>query len=154
MEQDTFLTVSKEILEKGKSVRFTASGWSMRPLIQNGDIVTASPIDGCRVGVGDILLCITEKNGVVAHRMIGWRRNRRRKIALIKGDACLGAPDAIPVKNILGRITSVERNGRRKRLDTIGQKVLSLVFAAISASMPWTVPALTGKRKMRLNMRC
>ena len=152
-QMNTFLMVSREVLEQGKSVRFKANGWSMRPLIQNGDLLTARPIDGRSACIGDIVFYTTARDSVVVHRMIGRRRNSGRTIVLVKGDACCGSPDRIAPENILGRVISIERRGRIKRLDTVWQKALSLIFAAASTLMLWILPAFFGNKKMRLHER-
>ena len=43
------------VLNKGVPVRFQAKGFSMSPFIKNNDVVTISPWQGTRPGLGDII---------------------------------------------------------------------------------------------------
>ncbi len=143
----TFLTISRELFEQGKSVRFEARGWSMRPLIRNGDFITASPVDSTSIKVGDIVFYIAGNNRVLVHRIIGLRRNNGEMIVLIKGDACFGLLDKVDSRNVLGKVVAIERNGRKKTLDTAWQRLLSLIFVAVSPLTLWgALILIRGKR--------
>jgi signal peptidase I len=150
---DTFLTISKELFGQGKSVRFEARGWSMRPFIQDGDFVVARPVDSSSIKIGDVVFYITDKNGVLVHRIIGLRRDDSEMTAMIKGDACFGPPDNVPVQNILGRVVSIERKGREKRLDTVWHRVLSLILVAASPLTLRGLPVLIRAKRMLLSGR-
>jgi signal peptidase I len=65
-----FLELSRDILEKGKSIRFQARGWSMRPFIRDGDFVTVSPAENSSIRKGDVVFYSTPKNKAMAHRVI------------------------------------------------------------------------------------
>ncbi|MBW2646981.1 MAG: signal peptidase I [Deltaproteobacteria bacterium] len=150
---NTFLTISKELFEQGKSVRFEARGWSMRPLIRDGDFVIARPIDSTSVKIGDIVFYITDNNGILVHRIIGLRRDDGEMTAMIKGDACFGPPDNVPVQNIFGRVVSIERKGREKRFDTAWQRALSLILVAAAPLTLWGLPILSRAKRMLLSGR-
>lgn len=146
---NSFLMVSRDVLEQGKSVRFQARGWSMRPLIRNGDIVTACSVKKASVKIGDIVFYIADNNRAMVHRIIGLRGNRNRgdMTAWIKGDACFGPTDKVPVQNIVGRVVVIERKGREKRLDTVWHKALSLVLVGVSPLTIWVLPILIAAKK-------
>ena len=146
---NTFLTVSRALFEQGKSVRFEVEGWSMRPCIRNGDFVIVSPVDRGAVKIGDIVFYVAGNNTVLIHRIIGWRRKNGVRHAFIKGDACFGPPDKVPAQNILGRVVSIERNGRKKRLDTAYQRLLGWIVVTVSPLTIWGVPTLTRGKRIR-----
>lgn len=145
---DTFLTISRELFEQGKSVRFQARGWSMRPFIQDGDFVVARPLGSDSFKIGDIVFYLADNDGVLVHRVVGLRRDDGGMTAMIKGDACFGPPDTVSGQNILGRVVSIERKGREKRLDTMWQKALSLILVAASPLTVWGLPILSRAKRM------
>ena len=146
---NTFVTVSRALFEQGRSVRFEVAGWSMRPCIRNGDFVIVSPVDRSAVKIGDIVFYVAENNVVRIHRVIGWRRKNGVRHAFIKGDACFGPPDRVPVQDILGQVISIERNGRKKRLDTACQRLLGWIVVTVSPFTIWGVPILTRRKRIR-----
>jgi signal peptidase I len=122
----------------------------MRPYIRSGDFVIVSSVDPSAVKIGEIVFYIAEHNSVMVHRIIGWRRKNGVRHAFIKGDACFGPPDKVSVQNILGRVVSIERNGRKKRLDTVCQRLLGLIFVIASPLTIWGAPILTRRKQIRL----
>src|SRR4029077_4713262 len=45
-DSDLFVVLTRELLERGCHVRFRASGSSMHPAIQDGEVVTVAPASG------------------------------------------------------------------------------------------------------------
>jgi len=146
------LELSKDIFRRGKSVRFQAKGWSMRPFIRDGDFIVVSPIENSSIKTGDVVFCITTDNKVIVHRII--RKHEKDKdnriIMFIKGDATFSSPEKVEIQNVLGKVAAVERNGRKKRLDTKLYKIKGLFFAGLSPFSQWTYPFL-GKIKKYFN---
>jgi signal peptidase I len=94
--------------EKGADFRFRASGASMSPTIRNGDIITLSPLNGITPVFGDILAFRHPETGkLIVHRVI----DVSSATFLAKGDSSLDPDGSIPIPNILGVVTRVERNG-------------------------------------------
>ena len=58
------LELSRDFLRKGKSVRFQAKGWSMRPFIRDGDFIVVSPIENSSIKTGDMVFYLTTENKV------------------------------------------------------------------------------------------
>ena len=118
-----FPSVVRELLERGKSVRFQVRGVSMRPWIRNGDLITASPLSG-PVRFGDVVLYCLENDRFFIHRVL-WRAPAWAETKFfIKGDACFSGPDMVPMENILARVVAVERQGRKTRLDSLWRKIV------------------------------
>jgi len=143
------LELSKDIFRKGKSIRFQAKGWSMRPFIRDGDFIVVSPIENSSIKAGDVVFHLTTENKVIVHRVI--RKHKKDKdnriIMFIKGDAAFSSPEKVDIKNVLGKVVAVERNGRKKRLDTKLYKVKGLFFAGLSPFSQWTYPFLSKIKK-------
>lgn len=136
------LELSKDIFRKGKSIRFQAKGWSMRPFIRDGDFITVSPIENSSIKTGDVVFYLTTENKVIVHRVIKkYKKDKDKRIIMfIKGDATFSSPEKVEMQNVLGKVVAVERNGRKKRLDTKFYPIKSLLFAGISPFSQWTYP--------------
>jgi signal peptidase I len=134
---ELLLKVSRDILKKGKSVRFQAKGWSMRPFIQDGDFIVVSPIENSFVKIGDVVFYSTTENKIIVHRVIRRYKKNGRMAILIKGDATFGLPDKVDSQNVLGKVVAIERNGHKRNLDTRFYQILNLLFAGISPLSRW-----------------
>ena len=64
-----FLELSIELLQRGLCIRFQANGWSMRPTIADGEIITVAPVAPSNVKVGDIILYHKGRKPI-AHRVV------------------------------------------------------------------------------------
>lgn len=135
-----FLRLSRDIFEKGKSVRFKAKGWSMRPFIRDGDFIVVSPVENSTIKRGDVVLYSAAGDKVMVHRLIGKYKRKGRTAVLIKGDATLSPPEKIDIQNVLGKVVAIERNGRKKRLDTKLQLIIGLFISGISPFSRWIYP--------------
>ena len=143
------LELSKDIFRKGKSIRFQAKGWSMRPFIRDGDFIVVSPIENSSIKTGDVVFYLTTENKIIVHRVI--RKHEKYKdnriTMLIKGDATFSSPEKVEMQNVLGKVVAVERNGQKKRLDTKLYQIKGLFFAGISPFSQWTYPFLSKIKK-------
>ena len=105
------LDLMRDVLARGVPFRFRARGWSMAPFIKDGDVITVSPFQGRRPGLGEVVAFVRPgENKLVVHRIV-----RQDETNLyIQGD---NSPDhvdeVIPGENLLGRVRRIERNGRR-----------------------------------------
>ena len=104
------LELMRAVLDRGAPFRFRARGWSMAPLIRDGDVITVSPLGRAAPGIGDVVAFVQPGSGkVVVHRMVA----RCRGGVIVHGDAMPGGVDGIvAASNLLGRVTRVERCGR------------------------------------------
>jgi uncharacterized repeat protein (TIGR01451 family) len=102
-----FAAICRELLHKGFSVRFTAQGESMRPNILPGDRVLVAPIGAGEVKRGQVVLA-QSRESLRVHRMVA--RLAEGGAAITRGDA--GRGDDEPTREVLGRVTATEREGR------------------------------------------
>ena len=118
LESDGFESLADEVLSKGDTLRFRASGVSMQPFIRDGDILEIQPNGSELSRTTDIVLCKTPKGNLVAHRIVGIKPGEGCGKLIIQGDA-LGQPDGnIDQGEVLGRVVAVIRDGEYKRVDT------------------------------------
>lgn len=116
--------ILREVLAKGIRVKFRARGFSMSPFIKDGDVVSVSPLAGGSPGFGDVIVFSRPRTEqVIVHRVVGK-----------KGDACLARGDSnfemdgwVPGKDLLGRVTGIEREGKRLSLG-LGPERFLLAF--------------------------
>jgi signal peptidase I len=97
--------------EKGAAFHFQAKGHSMTPAIRDGDFITISPLEELVPRRGDVIAFRhPERPQMLVHRVL---HAEGRKFFL-KGDNCPAADGWVPLENVLGLITQVER-GERSR---------------------------------------
>jgi hypothetical protein len=112
-----FIQVVEELLREGHPVRFSAPGWSMHPTIRHGEIITVAPLGRSPVRAGDVVL-YRRGRAAIAHRVIRVRSAAGRSAGFVlRGDAAHCCDRPIALGQVLGRVLSVERDGRAVRLD-------------------------------------
>jgi signal peptidase I len=107
-----FTRVLADLLASGKTVRFTAPGHSMHPVIRHGDVLLVTPPDR-PVQVGDILLYRDAAGRPVAHRLVGFAAGGEEDTLILRGDSAAGPDLPVRTGQVLGRVVAVERRGRR-----------------------------------------
>lgn len=118
--QQLFIELSTELLRKGQSVRFKAPGRSMNPTIKEGETITIQPVAASTVGKGDIIL-YSFKKGFIAHRVVRILRKKSDAPSFImRGDASGASDCPVSAQQVLGKVISVEREGRN--LDLYSQR--------------------------------
>jgi len=124
------------VLAKGAQFRFRAAGFSMAPLVKDGDVVTISPLQERPPGLGDVVAFIHPGSGkLCVHRVV----RKKKDSFFIRGDNA-PVPDGLVRKaDILGRVTALERNGRRIYLGLGPERVL---IALLSGRGPLSSPLL------------
>ncbi len=82
----------------------------MAPFIRDGDVITISPLQHTLPGLGDVVAFVRHPVGnLVVHRVVA----RHAKTWFIQGDNEPECADGIiPVEDLLGRVTRIERDGR------------------------------------------
>ena len=121
-----------DLLGRGVTVRFQASGDSMHPSIRSGEHVHVAPVEWSSLRAGDVVLA-RAKRGLTAHRLV----NITAGTATTRGDNARQRDATVPKTAILGRITHIERDGAtvavpaarrvRRILLSLSQLIRSLV---------------------------
>ena len=90
----------RTVLTRGVALRFYVRGGSMSPFVRNGDVITVSPLQRVRPGVGEVVAFTRPGDeNVVVHRVVA----KRGPNAFIQGDAMPGyMNENIPPENLLG----------------------------------------------------
>ena len=82
----------------------------MAPFIRDGDVITVAPFKDKVPRIGEVLAFIHPETGkLVVHRTVA----RYGDAFLMQGDNVGEQSDGlVPVKNLQGRVTRIERNGK------------------------------------------
>ena len=108
-----FCDLGTEILAQGHALRFCARGGSMVPWISDGDTLTVVPKERADIRLGDVVFYRSAAGAIVVHRVVKRDVRGGREGFLVKGDWRPQADGWITGAQILGRVVSVERGGRR-----------------------------------------
>ena len=120
------LNVSANLLAQGYSVRFSAPGTSMGPTIRDRETITVAPAVPSEIRRGDI---VAYRRGyhVVAHRVVRVARHTDGPAFLMRGDAAMSCDPPVAPEQILGKVVSVERRGRQRK---VGRCPAKLAYTA------------------------
>lgn len=130
-----FGELSRELLRMGKSIRFQARGVSMRPLVRDGDILLVEPLGQGPIRLGEVLLlCSAGSERLVAHRVVQRQIKHGRIIYLVQGDQVTQPDGWMEQKQILGRVSLVERDGVELDLEKPVMKALGK-YAALRSRL-------------------
>src|SRR5215510_1735018 len=107
MESPDFLERSRQLLAKNNSVQICMSGGSMRPTIEDGDIVTIEIIVDGKINQGDVVLYQSRYDTAVIHRVIKIERSAGEKTVTTRGDASSHNDLSVSVDKIIGRVKHI-----------------------------------------------
>lgn len=128
-----FLALSADLLGQGYPVRFHPRGESMHPTIKDGETLTVEPVKPVDVKRGDIILYKSGvRGGVTAHRVVRVNRSISDiKSFLLRGDASETCDSPVAPEQVLGKVVSVERDGRQ--IDLAGRRARLLRTVRVCA---------------------
>jgi hypothetical protein len=109
----------------------------MLPTVHDGDCVTVAPVDPRAVEVGDVLFCRTRR-GPVAHRVasIGGAQPDAARQFTLRGDAALENDRPVAAPDVIGRVVSVDRDGRAHDLGFPGGRAGRWLLTALLRARP------------------
>jgi signal peptidase I len=115
-DSSRFLQTIENLLRDGHPVSFRAEGWSMHPTIRDGEVITVAPLGRSRVHIGEVLL-YRRGDTPIAHRVVRLDSHSGRSTMLVlQGDAVPYRDRPVTPEQVLGRVRTVQRGGRRVRL--------------------------------------
>ena len=140
---ESLLGLLEAVLAKGVPFRFRARGFSMSPLIKDGDLLTVAPRGKERLRPGDTIAFINPLNGKpTVHRIIRLDRG----FVVVKGDNVAETDGLIPEGDVLGIVASVERRGKKVRF---GLGIEGRMVAFLSSRGLFEKPFSAAKRIFR-----
>src|SRR5882724_6962478 len=105
LDSPLFQAMARDLMRAGTTVCFEATGLSMLPEIQNGDVLYVAPVGINELRCGEIVL-VEDGGKLRAHRMIS--KSIREDQFLTRGDASLEPDAPVRAHQILGRVTAKE----------------------------------------------
>ena len=139
--------LASELLGRGVPLRIKARGGSMIPFILDGDVVLVGPPGNSGILVGDVICYEKSPGTLFLHRVI--KRDGERFVT--KGDA-LAFTEVVFPGQVLGRVVSIERRGRVRRLDAARWR--NRVIAFFSFLLPRVLsPAIRLRRMWKAALR-
>jgi signal peptidase I len=116
LETPDFLERARHLLSRSLPVELRMSGSSMRPAIEDGDIITVEPITEVPIKQGDIVLYHSRFDTAVIHRVVRVERSSSERAVVTRGDAASHNDGPVPIHRVLGRVKLIERAGERINL--------------------------------------
>lgn len=116
------MPVIRAALERGQRVRMTVTGSSMLPFLRDGDVVELEPAPAPRLGDMVLVQCPEERN--VLHRVVRVDGDA----FFLRGDAQRHCEGPFTSDAVLGRVTTVWRNGRARALERGLWRLVGLVW--------------------------
>ena len=105
----------------------------MHPFIKDGDVITVAPLPPTAPGLGDVVVFVHEK----ARRLFVHRVTKKIGGSFVtRGDSARVDDDRISKTNLLGRVTHVERNGKRVRLGLAPERSMLGLMARLGLLSP------------------
>ncbi len=112
------------VIDKGRSFRFQARGYSMSPFIRDGDVVTLSPYLRDHPRVGHVVATLhPQYSKLIIHRIVSISGGR----VLLCGDNRQLWDGFVDKGTIIARVTGIDRNGRSVRFG-LGAERLVLAY--------------------------
>jgi hypothetical protein len=111
----------------------------MQPLLRDGDCLLVQPVQARRIRVGDVVLCSTQADCIVAHRVLRRLPGPDGYTFLVQGDQVAQPDGWIPQRQVYGRVTAIERAGVHIYLNRLVMRALSLLAVLRSSGhFGWT----------------
>lgn len=106
--------LADELLDKGTSIRITASGYSMYPAIKPGNTIIIKPVPLDKLKCGMIIAWKREKDMVV-HRLVLAYESDEKRYYITRGDSCRSSDKPVTEDMIAGRVEAIYRGHRLLR---------------------------------------
>lgn len=103
--------IAETLLSEGTAISFVARGWSMYPTIQNGDTLTVEPSRNRPPSLRDVVLARLGAERIVVHRIVQLPTPGDPDFVTLRGDASRDGEEQVPIADVWGRVTRVERRG-------------------------------------------
>lgn len=123
--------LAAEILASGRAIHFRARGVSMRPCIRDGDLLEIQAVQAKDIRSGDILLINPVQRQLLVHRVTRTHSHKGQPRFLLQGDAVLQPDGWLTPDQVLGRVISIDRNGRRLFLNTPSKHLSAILYSSI-----------------------
>jgi signal peptidase I len=111
LDSPTLLEYARFELSRRRSLRFRMSGTSMRPTIDDGDVVTVEPIEATAVQPQDVIFYVSASGIPLVHRVIAFEQRSGCTYVVTRADHAQVTNIPVPLAQVLGRVTTIQRHG-------------------------------------------
>ncbi len=125
----------RELLSEGLPVCVQVTGGSMSPFLRTGDLITVAPRRQAGIRFGDVVAALSVSR-LVVHRVV----TRRSSGYITQGDARRRPDVPVADEDVLGRITKVERRGRRVWLAIGPERIIIALLSRSGLLLPLLWP--------------
>lgn len=117
-------------LSRKNTVLLRIGGTAMKPVIDDGDVVTVEPVNAQNVRTGDIVLYQSLRDTALIHRIVKLEQRAAGRFIVTRGDACATCDVPVPIHHIMGRISAINRDGEQIDLPQkpTGLREIALAF--------------------------
>ncbi len=113
-----------------KLVTFQVNGFSMIPLVNEGDKITVKKIESSEIEFGDLVAFYVNDNFVI-HRIVKIIKNENGIQFWEKGDN-RKFPTLINENQIVGKVVEIQKSNKTIFLDLKSEKLKSKIYATFS----------------------
>ncbi|HXF05832.1 MAG TPA: hypothetical protein VNM72_10515 [Blastocatellia bacterium] len=110
LDSPALLEYARFELSHRRPLRFRMSGTSMRPTIDDGDVVTVEPIDATTLQVHDVVFYVSASGVPLIHRIIAFEKRSGGTYIVTRADHAELANAPVPLAQVLGRVIAVQRH--------------------------------------------
>lgn len=135
-DTQAFSAIAIDLLGAGRTLRFTAKGDSMDPLIRDGDTLFLAPANLSRIKFGDVVFFVNSEGMPLIHRVIKTQKRGKERWLLIRGDRGNRVDGYFPPVEVFGQVIAFERAGLQIRADQPVYRFLGRLAAWRSRAFP------------------
>jgi signal peptidase I len=146
-----------QFLAAGGAARLTVVTGSMIPFLRPGDRVVVQAVPPESLHIGDILL-LTAQPRPLLHRLLAIHGAGSDAILRTKGDAARYCDEEIHMQQVIGRVTAIERSGKRLQCTPATRPGSSLnrllVLLSLGGARAQTIRPTLLRRATTRSLRC
>lgn len=127
------------VIQRGAMFRFRAPGFSMYPFIRDGDILTIGLLSDNAPHAGDVVAFVSPKTKkLLVHRVV----KKTGSYYFVKGDNNFDIDGAVARNEIIGRVTRIERDGKRIHSGLGRERLIIAYFSRLRFAFPLALRVL------------
>lgn len=126
------INLALDLLQKNHGILITPKGRSMLPFICDSDhLIIESIKQGYKPRIGEIVLCKNSFSAFI-HRVVFYYYKGGNLLVVTKGDSNIKMDPICYTRDIIGRVTLIERNRKSIDCTMIRWQIIGFLIALIS----------------------
>lgn len=131
MQTDELYELTDDLLNSNQQVKLKVGGYSMFPLLRNGDEIIINRCHISELNIGDVVVFKTGDKWI-AHRLHKKVSENNKTILITKGDSCNFKDLPVTEENFVGKVISFFRKGKEKNINSDFYKKMNRSFVRLS----------------------